>query len=295
MSISKYPSTVTLPPANKPYPLMIDFFVKRFPNIEKTIWEQRITGGKILDEDGNKISFSTTYVPGKKLHYFRESQNEPQIPFKENIIYENENYLIVDKPHFLPVIPSGPYVNECLLNRLKKSTGNNSLTPVNRIDRETAGLVMISCNTDTRGIYSTLFEKREVTKSYEAITEYTSFPDFPETIIKNRLTKGSPWFRMGVEEGEINAITKISPIKFNNKYLHFSLEPVTGKKHQLRIHLSGMGCKIINDRYYPQLLEKKDTDFNNPLQLLAKQLTFTDPVNGKQHSFTSRLSLLKDW
>lgn len=295
MSISKYPSIVTLLPSKQPYPLIIDFLTKRFPNIEKEIWEKRILDGKILDESGKKITFSTKYIPGQRLQYFREIPNEPLIPYKEKIIFENAHYIIVDKPHFLPVIPSGPYVNECLLNRLKNSTGNINLTPINRIDRETAGLVMFSSNVSTRGLYNSLFEKRKVTKTYEAITDYKISPGVSEFMIKNRIIKGEPWFRMRCEEGKVNAITKINLIKMNNKFAHFKLEPVTGKKHQLRLHLSSMGYKIINDRYYPQLQDKKDTDFSKQLQLLAKEITFIDPLNTKLKTFSSNLTLSNDW
>ncbi len=295
MSISKYPSTVTLPPTNKPYPSIIDFLVKRFPNIEKEIWINRILEGKIIDENGEKISFATNYIPGHRLRYYREILNEPKIPFKEKIIFENDEYIIVDKPHFLPVIPAGPYVNECLLNRLKAITGNDNLTPVNRIDRETAGLVMFSCKPKTRGLYNNLFSDKKVQKIYEAITESNSPTIISNLTLKNRIVQGEPWFRMKIEEGEVNAITRIDLVKSKNKFALFQLIPVTGKKHQLRIHLSSLGYKIVNDRYYPILLEKQETDFNKPLQLLAKKIEFIDPVTGDLKMFSSRHTLSEDW
>lgn len=295
MSISKHPSTVTLPPADKPYPSLLEFLVKRFPNIEKKIWETRISEGKITDQQGDKISFSTRYSPGEKLHYFRESPDEPHIPFKEEILFENEEYLIADKPHFLPVIPSGAYVNECLLSRLKERTGNDHLTPVNRIDRETAGLVVFSCNKKTRGLYSTLFLHKKVQKTYEAVTEFHSPPEKPEWVVKNRMIKGNPWFRMQIDNGEANAETIIRLLKMNNTFAHFQLTPVTGKKHQLRLHLSSQGYRIVNDRYYPVLLEKKEDNFKKPLQLLSKKIEFTDPVTGNFTTYTSRHILSEDW
>lgn len=295
MSISSYPSTVAMPQREKPYPAIIDFLSQRFPNIDKSIWEKRIKSGKILDENGRKIDFLTPYSPGKKLHYFREVENEKRIPFKEKIIYEDSHILIVDKPHFLPVIPSGQYVNECLLNRLKKATKKPDLTPVNRIDRETAGLVLFSTNTETRGLYHELFKDRKITKVYEAITESHSPPDFSERIIENRLSKGSPWFRMQIEKGEVNSVTSIEVIKIKENLTHFRLSPVTGKKHQLRVHLSSIGYNILNDLFYPVLHDKKDDDYSKPLQLLAKKLIFNDPVTGEKRSFSSRLSLSYDW
>ncbi len=150
MAKSKFPSTVVLPLIEKPYPQILEFLDQRFPAIKKEIWVKRIRNGKITESSGIPINFQTSYKPGLRLHYFREVEKEPVVPFSETIIYKNDEIMIVDKPHFLPVTPSGPYVNECLLNRLKSSTGNTDLTPVNRIDMDTAGLVMFSCNPKTR-------------------------------------------------------------------------------------------------------------------------------------------------
>ncbi len=295
MAISKYPSTVVLPSIDKPYPLLLEFLAKRFPNIQKEIWINRLKDGKITDVAGNAISIDTNYEPGIKLHYFREVEKEPVVPFREKIIYQNDEIIIADKPHFLPVTPSGPYVNECLLNRLKTATGNTDLTPVNRIDMDTAGLVLLSCNPKTRGLYHDLFMKKQILKIYEAVTTFTSAPEKPAWTVSNRMVKGAPWFTMTIEEGVPNSQTEVALIKNTDTKALFRLTPVTGKKHQLRLHLSKMGYSIINDRLYPVVQEKKDPDFMVPLQLLAKQLKFADPVTGNFKFFTSRQKLSESW
>ena len=150
MTISRYSSSVTLPEAEKHYPSMLAFLVERFPHVRRDIWEQRILAGKVLDEHGNPVSIDAKYIPRKRIFYFREVEEERVIPFAEKIIYLKDDLLVACKPHFLPVIPGGPYVAECLLNRLREKTGIDELVPIHRIDRETAGIVLFSANRKTR-------------------------------------------------------------------------------------------------------------------------------------------------
>jgi len=293
MIISKYPSTVLMPRMEKPYPLILDFLVKRFPNIPRNIWKTRIESGKVLTEKGEIVFLDTPYAPLKRLHYFREVAEEPAIPFTETMLFCNKEILVACKPHFLPVTPAGPYVNECLLHRLKKKTGNSALSPINRIDRETAGLVLFSMNPETRGRYQELFMKGEVEKTYQAVTTFLREPTQNSWIVENRLVKGEPWFRMKSAPGKPNAISKITLMEFKGNRAFFQLQPITGKKHQLRIHLSGLGFPILNDRYYPELLPERTKIFSTPLQLLARKLKFRDPISGRQMAYESnrRLSL----
>jgi len=280
-----------MPRMEKPYPLILDFLAKRFPNIPRDIWKTRIESGKVLTEEGKIVFLETSYAPLKRLHYFREVAEESAIPFTETILFCNEEILVACKPHFLPVTPAGPYVNECLLHRLKKKTGNPNLSPINRIDRETAGLVLFSMNPETRGRYQELFMKGEIEKTYQAVTAFPHEPTKNSWIVENRLVKGDPWFRMKSTPGQPNAISKISLVKFKDNKAFFQLQPITGKKHQLRLHLSGLGFPILNDRYYPELLPERKKVFSDPLQLLARKLKFRDPISGTQMAYESNRRL----
>jgi len=321
MAIANSPSTVTMPNASIPHPSILAFLVKRFPQISGEIWQQRIDQGKVLTGDGLPISTLTAYTPGQKIHYFRERDQEPAIPFTESILFQNEEILVACKPHFLPVIPGGPYINECLLNRLQMKTGNPDLAPINRIDRETAGLVLFSVKKENRGLYHDLFMHGKVKKTYQALCQYPQAQQQRQWLIENRIERGSPWFRMKIAAGTINSRSQIelletigsAPIKVElNKTsaaaefgsmpasvgrargdsARFQLTPITGKKHQLRLHMSGLGMGIINDRYYPDLQPEDDDDFDNPLQLVAQTLQFRDPVTGRRMEFRSERKLL---
>jgi len=292
MAISKHPSCISLPRAEKPYPIILDFLAQRFPAIERTAWERRIEHGKVLDEAGVPITCDTPYVPQQRLFYFREVVEEPIIPLQEKVLFQNDEILVACKPPFLPVTPSGPYVNQCLLHRLRTETGNDDLVPLHRIDRETSGLVLSSMNRETRGLYSSLFSTGTIEKSYEAVSETTHCPETSDWMVENRLVKAEPWFRMRAIPGPVNARSKIRLQSFKDGRAHFLLTPLTGKQHQLRVHLSGLGFSILNDRYYPELLPKQEDDLEKPLQLIARRLRFRDPVSGKGIDFESERKLI---
>ena len=292
MGISKYPSAVSLPRVEKPYPTILHFLVQRFPNVEQAIWEQRMREGKLLDEAGAPISSDTPYLPQQKLYYFREVAEEAPIPLAEKILFQNNEILVVCKPPFLPVTPSGSYVNECLLNRLKEKTGNHNLVPLHRIDRETSGLVLFSKNKETRGLYGDLFLNDRIEKIYEALAELNQPPEANNWTVENRLIESEPWFRMQEVPGAVNARSRIKLLAFRDKRAHFQLSPITGKKHQLRVHMSGIGFRIMYDRYYPELLPKQADNLDTPLQLIARRLKFVDPVSGSEMEFESERKLL---
>jgi tRNA pseudouridine32 synthase/23S rRNA pseudouridine746 synthase len=291
MAISATPSVVTMPVVERPYPSILEFLSRRFPNIGSSCWQQRISAGKVLDDEHAPITADTTYLPHKRLHYFREVDQERLIPFTETILFQNDHLLVACKPHFLPVIPGGDYVNECLLNRLRKTTGNNDLVPLHRIDRETAGIVMFSVNRTTRGVYSRLFADGMVDKSYQALADCSPDQEKRDWTIENRIVKGEPWFRMRVAPGAPNSRSEIRLLDVDGDIARFDLFPVTGKTHQLRIHMSGLGFRILNDRYYPDLQPEQADDFEKPLGLVAKTVRFRDPVSGKIMEFTSERKL----
>lgn len=287
MGISKTSSVVTLPEAEKPYPSIVAFLERKFPGISRDTWVQRITEGKVLDDHGKPISTDTPYLPAKRLFYFREVEFEPVIPFPETILFQNDELLVADKPHFLPVIPGGRFVNECLLNRLRASTGIVDLAPLHRIDRETAGLVIFSVNKKTRRLYHELFLHGKIAKTYHAIAEVNQQPQNDHWVLQNRMVRGEPRFRMKTVAGETNSESHIHLLKVQGNRGLFQLKPVTGKTHQLRLHMSSLGFRIINDRLYPDLLAQQDDDFDQPLQLLARQITFRDPVTATVVAFGS--------
>ena len=232
----------------------------------------------------------TPYQVGLEVHYYREVSDEPSIPFHEVVLHADADLLVADKPHFLPVTPAGAHVHETLLGRLIRRTGNDSLAPLHRIDRDTAGLVLFSADPDTRAVYQALFRQRRIRKRYEAIAPALPGLVFPH-VRASRLEPGEPFFRMREAEGAPNSETRIEAIARDGAWWRYALEPVTGRKHQLRVHMAALGAPIRNDRVYPTLAPALDGAYTQPLQLLARSLAFEDPVSGQARRFESSLRL----
>lgn len=248
--------------------------------------------GKVHWEGGEAISETTPFAANARVFYYREVPDEPEIPFQELIIHQDDELLVACKPHFLPVTPAGIYVQQCLLNRLREKTGIDSLTPIHRIDRDTAGLVMFSINPETRGAYQRMFAEGTVKKTYQAVAACGDMAERGKHwLIENRMEKAEQWFRMTITGGEINARSTVTCLDVKKGRALFELSPLTGKTHQLRVHMNSIGFPLENDRLYPEALPKTDDDFEKPLQLLAREVEFTDPVTGGQRHFQTTRSL----
>jgi tRNA pseudouridine32 synthase / 23S rRNA pseudouridine746 synthase len=289
-------STMVLPPLPaldfKPDSLL-SFLEQSTHNSRRVDWENRLRTGLVVNDDGQAFSLDTPYQVGLRIHYWRDAGIEPRIPFDEQIIYQDDHILVADKPHFLPVTPTGGYVQETLLVRLKKRTGFVDLTPMHRIDRDTAGLVMFCIRVQDRDAYAAMFRERRVNKTYECIAPYSPAISFP-LVRKTRLvTSPDSFMQMAETPGEPNSESRIDLIALLEGGLaRYSLQPVTGKRHQLRVHMHGLGLPILGDGIYPTLTpEALQPNYSQPLQLLAKELVFEDPVAGLKHRFVSQLNL----
>jgi tRNA pseudouridine32 synthase/23S rRNA pseudouridine746 synthase len=284
------PSTLHLPQGN--WSTVLDCLCAHFPAIGRELWLERMARGRVLNADGQPIAPEQAYRVGLKVHYFREVAAETPIPFVETILHVDEHLLVADKPHFLPVMPAGEYVEQTLQARLAKRLGNADLVPLHRIDRHTAGLVLFSTNPQSRGQYQALFRERQMHKHYEALAAALPDLDFP-LLRKTRLEAGEPFFRMQEVPGVPNTETRIEIAQQLGEHWLYRLYPVTGKKHQLRVHLAALGAPILNDPFYPEVSDAPDApdDYSRPLKLLARGLAFSDPLTGEPRSFESRLSL----
>ena len=281
-------------PADQTHSNLLEFFIAQFPHIRAVEWEQRFDEGLILNMEGETLSAKDPYQPNTHLMYFRRLAREPEIPFEEQILFQDEHILVADKPHFLPVTPSGLYLHQTLLNRLKKKTGIPTLSPIHRIDRDTAGLVIFSVNPDERAQYQNLFRDRVVKKVYEAIAPYsdTLIKRLPMTY-KSKIEESEHFLQMQEVEGEPNTDTLIELIQINQPWAKYRLTPGSGKKHQLRCHLNVLGVPIKHDQIYPILTpyQEYELDISKPLQLLAKQIAFDDPITKQMRSFGSQQKL----
>ncbi|MGB1309661.1 MAG: pseudouridine synthase [Leucothrix sp.] len=270
---------------------VLAFLIERFPFMPPALFCERMARGDIVNQDGTPFREDSPYQAETYLFYYREVPDEPAIPFYEDILYKDDHIIVVDKPHFIPVTPTGRHVKESLLTRLKHRYQSEQISPIHRLDRETAGVMLFSCDKQYRSAYQTLFQNREVHKTYEAIAPITDHA-FPLTHRSRMVKSETTFFIMQEVAGEPNAETHIEIIETKGRLARYQLKPVSGKQHQLRVHLMSLGSPILNDPFYPELLPKdRCDDYSKPLQLLAKSIEFTDPFSNQLRRFESQRSL----
>ena len=283
------PSSMVLPPGV--WPTMPAFLTDHFASVPQAVWLARMAQGKVVDEFGVLVTAERSYQSRLRLYYYREVPDEPRIPFDEVILYQDAHLIVVDKPHFLPVMPSGGYLQETVLVRLKRRLGIDTLVPIHRIDRDTAGLVMFSVQPASRGAYAALFRERDIQKTYEAVAPWRADLVFP-LIRESRIQEAGHFMLQHEVPGVPNATTHMEVIEVYGALARYRLRPVTGQRHQLRVHMAALGLPIVGDGLYPTLTPEGQLDYAHPLQLLAKSVAFVDPVSGKARRFESERTLV---
>jgi len=286
-------SALACPPGS--WPLVLDFLAERLPLVARDDWEMRMERGDVLDDTGAPLAPEAPYRAQRRLYYWRWLAAEPEVPGQVRVLHLDEHLLVADKPHFLPVTPKGRYVQQTLLTRLRRETGLADLSPVHRLDRETAGLTLFSVLPATRDAYQRLFRDRDVEKVYEAIAPWRDevaarLPFDYESRLEEHPVD---FMQMRTVAGEPNARTRIALIeRLAADRARYELRPHSGVKHQLRAQLCALGLPIEGDRIYPVLRPVEDeVDFSRPLQLLAREIAFTDPISGQPRKFVTSLKL----
>jgi tRNA pseudouridine32 synthase/23S rRNA pseudouridine746 synthase len=285
--IQTRPSRLYLPKFDTAPPTIFEYLLARFPQVDAAIWRARVSQGLVTLSDGTTLREDCPYRHGLWVFYRKEVASEPPPPEEPQIVYRDDDILVVDKPHGMPVTPSGQHVERSLFINLQRSTGLPDLAPMHRLDRETAGLVLFAIKAAARADYHRLFAEGKVEREYLALAHTTSPVEKRHWRIENRMERGEPWFRQHIVEGPANAITEIELIELRQGFGRFRLFPKTGRKHQLRVHMASIGCPIVGDPFYPIIREKRKGD--PPLQLIARRLAFIDPMTGAARSFISKL------
>lgn len=249
---------------------------------------------------------------------------EPDIPYEMHILFEDKRIIVVDKPHFLPTTPRGMWFRSTALIRLREWYADPNIIPAHRLDRSTAGVVVFVRDPTARGAYQMLFQRREVHKMYECIApaavlskarvgvnRHLKVPaTFPLQRI-SRIEKDRGTIQAHEVSGEANSRTLISvsddqrAVAASNRLCHagmrgtpaqhlhrvYELHPLSGKTHQLRVHMNAIGLPIFGDDLYPKLNMRAADDFSQALQLVARSLEFRDPFSGELRRFTSQVPL----
>ncbi|MFV0136979.1 RluA family pseudouridine synthase [Streptomyces sp. HMX87] len=282
-------------PAEGPWATVGEHLVERLTGAAPGAVAGMLDAGLIVGADGRPVAADTPYLPGACVWFHRELPAEVPVPFPVDVVHRDEHIVVADKPHFLATTPRGSHVAETALARLRRELGIPTLTAAHRLDRLTAGLLLFTVRPEERGAYQSLFRDRRVRKEYEAVAPYDPGLALPRTV-RSRIVKerGVPAAREVA--GEPNAESRIELLERRTGPAgalgRYRLVPRTGQTHQLRVHMSALGVPILGDPLYPEVTAPVPAgDFRRPLQLLARELEFTDPVTGREHRFRSGRAL----
>ncbi|MDU0479185.1 pseudouridine synthase [Staphylococcus chromogenes] len=278
---------------------LIDTQRYRHPDDNAAALRARFAANEVVDHQGNPFSPSDTLRPGQDVWFYRVPAPEPRVPYEIAVLHEDDRLLVVDKPPFLATFPRGSHITESVLVRMRRATGNQALSPAHRLDRLTSGVLVLTKSAEWRGAYQELFADRAVDKVYEAIAPLV--PGIaPGDVWEHRMEKERGEFKTRIVDGPINARTiveAVTPIEapelqelhnVSTPLARYTLHPLTGRTHQLRLHMFLAGAPILGDPVYPDVLPVEAEDFNVPMHLLSRRLSFIDPLDGRLREFVSQ-------
>lgn len=276
------------------WPTVRDHLLDRFAGaIGAARVDAMLAGGRFVGADGGAVGGDEPYTAGRHVWFHRDFAPEVPVPFPVEVVHRDAHLVVVDKPHFLATTPRGRHITETAVARSRAFLGITALQPAHRLDRLTAGLVLFVVRPEERGAYQTLFRDRLVRKEYEAVAPYDPRVTLPRTV-RNRIVKERGILAARVEPGEANSETRIELLEHRAGLGRYRLLPATGRTHQLRVHMNGLGLPLVHDPVYPVVRPEPAPgreDYGRPLQLLARVLEFTDPVTGAERRFESGLRL----
>ncbi|MFI7483907.1 pseudouridine synthase [Kocuria sp. M1R5S2] len=268
------------------------WLLDRFPASAAEL-EDLFASGGIVDDAGRALGPGAALVPGGSVWYHRPLPEEPELPGDLPVLFEDEWLLAVDKPHGLPTTPRGGFVAQSALVKLRRSRGEDRLSPLHRLDRGTAGVLLLSRDPGTRGRFQVLFQDRAVAKEYEAVAAHRPALELPRTV-ESRIVKDRTSLQAREVPGPVNARTVVerSGTTFADDegvWARYALRPETGRTHQIRVHLAGLGIPVRHDPLYPRVRPAGAPA--RPLQLLARRIAITHPVTGEPLVVESRRAL----
>ncbi|RGD58381.1 pseudouridylate synthase [Kitasatospora xanthocidica] len=277
-------------PLEGPWPTVRDHLVDRLPAVPAERIDAALRDGEIVGEQG-PVAPAEPFRPGAHLWFYRDLPEEVRVPFELVVVHRDEHLVVVDKPHFLATTPRGRHVTETALSRLRHALDLPALSPAHRLDRLTAGLAMFVVRPEDRGAYQTLFRDRLVRKEYQAVAGYDPELSLPRTV-RSHIVKERGVIAAQEIDAPPNSESRIDLLERRDGLARYRLRPLSGRTHQLRLHMCGLGLPILGDPVYPVVLpEPAPDDFRRPLQLLASTIEFTDPLTGRERRFETRRTL----
>lgn len=272
-------------PHPDPWPTMGAWLRHRLP--ERVEVAEMLAEERFVYDDGLAVREEHPYAPHTFVWFHRDLPIEVEVPGDIHVVHRDERLVVIDKPAFLSSIPRGQHVRQSVVVRLRDELGLPELSPLHRLDRITSGLLMLATERRWRGAYQSMFQDGSVGKTYWAAAPVRADLELPVVVANHLVKRRGSWQVEVVPDAPVNAETLVELESQVGEIGIYRLTPRTGRTHQLRAHLHGLGIPIIDDPLYPVVQDIAVGDFSRPLQLLAGELQFTDPIDGTQRQFRS--------
>ncbi len=232
---------------------VLQFYLQRYPHSSRSEWRKRILSGDVRLND-SPTTPETPLSPGQRLTYHRRPWREPDAPCSFALLYEDEHLIAAAKPAGLPVLPGGQRLCNTLLARVRERYAETpGPAPLHRLGRGTSGIVLFARSESARRILSEDFRNRRLCKIYRTLVAGTDMPErFVVDVPIGRIPYSpTRYLYAATSEGK--------PARTECRVLYRNLETnrslirvnlVTGRAHQIRIHLAAAGHPLIDDPLY---------------------------------------------
>ncbi|MFA7347538.1 MAG: RluA family pseudouridine synthase [Desulfurivibrionaceae bacterium] len=307
-------TSVRIQPHQAGQPLL-DFVSQRFTYRSREEWQAELVAHRFLLNDA-EVRTDCILAPGDLLVYLMPALIEPPVDSGYTVLHEDDDLLVINKPAPLPCHPGGRFFAHTLWALLKKQHGLADPRLINRLDRETSGLVLVAKNKSAARLCQEQFARHRVEKVYLVVVE----GDFPDTPVP---VEATGW--MGVNpnsairkkmrfyptqkdapSGAVEASTQFRRISGTGTTNLSLLEarPHTGRCHQIRATLLHMDFPVVGDKLYgvdeqlflrfqeDRLSDADHAQLRLPRQALhAARLRLTHPMTGQELEFSAPLPL----
>ncbi len=267
---------------------------ERLTRVDNERIDEMFGAGRYVDDAGVPLTLATPYTQDTLIWFHRDLPDEAEVPFRVEVLHADDRIVVVDKPHFLATIPRGQHIRQTVLVRMRSELELPELAPAHRLDRATAGVLMLTSRRECRGSYQNLFRDRLAHKTYLAVAPYRSDLELPTTVRSHIVKERGVLQAQEFDDRPPNSESLVELVARRGERALYRITPHTGRTHQIRLHLARLGIPIVGDSFYPTVTDVPRDDFSAPLQLLAESLSFTDPIDGAQRRFVSRREL-QEW
>jgi len=257
---------------------IISFFLKIVPRSSEEIWLEKIANQTLLIN--NKPADKNTVVKGGDItSHFSSPKKEPDVSNNIELLYSDDDIIVINKPAPLPMHPSGRFNRNSLTEILKLAFPEEDFKIIHRLDANTTGIVILGRNKEITNSISHQFESKQTTKKYLALVEGIPNNDYFNTDTKIGITKTAGGGRDSSENG-IEAFTefKVLERRVNQNQSLLEVTPHTGRTNQIRLHLAKLGHPIVGDIGYkdPNYFKTNPLTYDkDSLYLHAWKLTIT--------------------